>query len=490
MDIRRQAPEPYLTELSAGVFAYVQPDGGWCLSNSGILAGHRDTVVVDTGATVSRALRLKEAVAKVNQAEPVTIVNTHHHGDHFFGNCAFGTAGAIIAHHLAREEMAEAGLGLQELWPHVDWGEVVLTLPTLTFTDRLTIRSGNLTAELIHVGPAHTTNDIVVWLPDSRVLFAGDVIFNGITPFTLMGSVVGSLAAVERVRDLGPEVIVPGHGAVGGPELLDETAAYLTWITDLAAAGFRAGLAPLELARKTDLGQYAELIDNERIVGNLIRAYAELRGEAPGAPLDVLAGFRQIVDYHGGLPACLALPGYLASIRRALVPLAVSVRRCLGLIRRRPGQFELADVFDVPGLEGPAPVEKRRDKVQLRCRVLRDHGQGPLEHWPVQLRADVLGQRGEADQHPAPVTGVPDPLHQSPRGQPVHHRGHGVRGNPAGSGQGSRGHGSFLEHVQAAAVGPVDAELLECGVIEKVGLQAGCPPGPDEPGDYLITALA
>jgi cyclase len=134
------------------------------------------------------------------------------------------------------------------------------------------------------------------------VLFAGDVIFNGITPFTLMGSVVGSLAAVERVRDLGPEVIGPGHGAVGGPELLGETAAYLAWITDLAAAGFRAGLSPLELARKTDLGQYAELIDNERIVGNLIRAYAELRGEAPGAPLDVLAGFRQIVDYHGGLP--------------------------------------------------------------------------------------------------------------------------------------------------------------------------------------------
>jgi cyclase len=326
-------------------------------------------VIVDTGATVSRALRLKEAVARVNQAEPVTIVNTHHHGDHFFGNCAFGTAGTIIAHHLAREEMAEAGLGLQQLWPHVDWGEVVLTLPTLTFTDRLTIRLGSLTAELIHVGPAHTTNDIVVWLPGPRVLFAGDVVFNGITPFTLMGSVAGSLAAVERVRELGPEVIVPGHGAVGGPELLDETAAYLAWVTDLAAAGFRAGLSPLELARKTDLGQYAELIDNERIVGNLIRAYSELQGEAPGAPLDVLDGFRQIVDYHGALPTCLALrsvsginlegagaPGCQRQPLPRADPAAPRTARACGCIQRAE-----------PGRHGPGRETSRQDPAPMLC---------------------------------------------------------------------------------------------------------------------------
>jgi cyclase len=305
-DFRRRTREPYLTELSPGVFAYIQPYGGWCLSNSGVLAGERDAVVVDTGATVSRALALKEAVTTVNRSERVTIVNTHHHGDHFFGNCVFGTDAAIIAHHLAREEMADAGLGLKRLWPDVDWGEVVLRLPTMTFTDRLTIRSGGLTAELIHVGPAHTTNDVVVWLPGPRVLFAGDVVFNRVTPFTLMGSVAGSLAALNRVRALGAEVIVPGHGAVGGPELLDENAAYLTWVTDLAAAGFGAGLSPLALARKTDLGQYAALIDSERIVGNLIRAYCELRGEPLGAALDVIAGFQQMVEYHGGLPTCLA----------------------------------------------------------------------------------------------------------------------------------------------------------------------------------------
>jgi cyclase len=303
---RRMAAEPYLTQLSAGVFSYVQPDGGWCLSNSGVLAGDSRTVIVDTGATISRARRLRRAAMTVSRSAETAIVNTHHHGDHFFGNCVYEANSTIIAHDLARAEMEEAGLGLRRLWPDVDWGEVVLTLPTLTFTDQLTLHTGDLTAELIHVGPAHTTNDVVVWLPESRVLFAGDVVFNGVTPFALMGSVAGSLAAVERLRVLGPETIVPGHGGVGGPELLDENTAYLDWLSRLAGGGFAAGLSPLELARETDLGEFAGLVDSERVVGNLVRAYSELRGETLGTPLDVLAAFQLMIDYHGGLPTCLA----------------------------------------------------------------------------------------------------------------------------------------------------------------------------------------
>jgi cyclase len=192
---------------------------------------------------------------------------------------------------------------------------VALTLPNLTFSNRLTLHNGGLVAELFHVGPAHTTNDVVVWLPEARVLFAGDVLFNGVTPFALMGSVAGSIAAVERLRALGPAVIVPGHGGVGGPELLDQNAAYLNWLSRLAADGFAAGLSPLELAKEADLGEFAVLVDSERVVGNLVRAYSELRGETLGAPLDVLAAFQLMIDYHGGLPACFALVAGLAVLQ-------------------------------------------------------------------------------------------------------------------------------------------------------------------------------
>jgi cyclase len=257
-------------------------------------------------ATVSRALRLRESVRAIGAGPVRTLVNTHHHGDHTFGNDVFDAV-TIVAHHAARTEMAESGLGLTSLWPQVDWGEVRLALPTLTFDDRLTLHVGDRAAELIHVGPAHTTNDVVVWLPAERVLFAGDVAMSGVTPFNLMGSVGGALRAVDRLRRLGPRTIVCGHGPVAGPEVLDQTAEYLEWIQRLAADGAARGLTPLQVAREAGPGAFAHLIDPERLVGNLHRGYAELEDGELGRPLDVVQIFGEMIEFNGGvLPECLA----------------------------------------------------------------------------------------------------------------------------------------------------------------------------------------
>lgn len=297
---------PHLAEVADGVYAYLQPAGGWCLNNAGVLAGADGTVVIDTVATVRRALRLRESVAGIGAGPVRTLVNTHHHGDHTFGNDVFGAV-TIVAHHAARTEMAESGLGLTSLWPQVDWGQVRLALPTLTFAGRLTLHVGDRPAELIHVGPAHTTNDVVVWLPEDRVLFAGDVAMSGVTPFNLMGSVTGALRAVDQLRRLGPRTIVCGHGPVTGPEVLDQTAEYLEWIQRLAVDGAARGLSPLQVARETGPGAFAHLIDPERLVGNLHRAYAELEPGELGRPLDVVQIFGEMIEYNGGaLPECLA----------------------------------------------------------------------------------------------------------------------------------------------------------------------------------------
>jgi cyclase len=120
-----------------------------------------------------------------------------------------------------------------------------------------------------------------------------------------MGSVSGSLAALERVRAFGARTLVPGHGPVAGPDALDTVADYLRFVQTTAARGKAAGLSPLDLARHTDLGRFAELTDPERIVGNLYRAYAELDGAAPGAPIDVASVLRDMVTYNGGPLHCL-----------------------------------------------------------------------------------------------------------------------------------------------------------------------------------------
>ena len=165
----------------------------------------------------------------------------------------------------------------------------------------------DLKVELIFMGPAHTTNDIVAWLPERKLLFAGDLIFNQGTPFVAMGSVSGSLQALKRLRELGAETIIPGHGSVCGPDVMDGTEAYLTFIQETAQEAFEAGSSPLDAARQTDLGQFAGWHDSERLAGNLHRAYSELRREPAGTVLDLAPIVSDMVTLNGGKPVrCLA----------------------------------------------------------------------------------------------------------------------------------------------------------------------------------------
>ena len=190
------------------------------------------------------------------------------------------------------------------IFTDVEWGDLPPAPPFLTYGTGVTLWSGDLRCDVRYAGtPAHTTNDSIVWIPGRSVLFAGDLLFNGGTPFLLLGSIAGAIEVLEQVvRPLGAATIVPGHGPVCGPEVIGEVLGYLRFIQDLACGGKAAGLSPLEAARQADLGAYAALTDTERNVGNLHRAYFELAGGARGAPIDVTAALLDMVAYNGGRP--------------------------------------------------------------------------------------------------------------------------------------------------------------------------------------------
>ena len=111
---------------------------------------------------------------------------------------------------------------------------------------------------------------------------------------------------LDDLETLGAETIVPGHGPVCGPEVIDDVSLYLRFVQSVAADARAAGITPLEAARSIDLGPYADLLDAERIVGNLHRAYAEDAGAVPGAPLDERAALADMVTYNGGPLTCYA----------------------------------------------------------------------------------------------------------------------------------------------------------------------------------------
>jgi cyclase len=298
---------PELIEVGDGVFAYIQPDGSWYINNTGFVVGRSGVISIDACSTERRTRAYLDRIASVSPAPVTMLVNTHHHGDHTYGNSLFGGA-VIIGHENCRTAMIDTGLlGNTGIWEPVDWGDLTLAPPVLTFTDRIRLWSDDHPLEVSFAGQAaHTTNDTLVWLPEQEVLFCGDLLFNGGTPFLLMGSVRGAIDVLTNVvAPIPARTIVAGHGPPCDHQLIGVMVGYMEFVLSTAAKGIAAGLSPLELARETDLGEYAGWLDSERIVGNLHRAYADLG--AAGPDVDVFDAFRDMVAYNGGKPlSCFA----------------------------------------------------------------------------------------------------------------------------------------------------------------------------------------
>ncbi len=301
-------PPPVIDEVSDGVFAYIQPDGTWFINNCGFITGPDQVIVIDATSTEARTRALIDAIQATSDSPIATLVNTHHHGDHTHGNYLTHPA-TIIAHENCRELMLASGIQhYQGVFEPADWGDLEFAPPTVTFDHQVNLWVGDLKVELHYIGgAAHTTNDVVAWIPERKVLFSGDLVFNGGTPFVVMGSVAGSFDAVTRMRGFDAEVIVPGHGPVCGPEVFDRLEAYYRFVQATAADAVASETSALDAARQIDLGEFAELTDAERIVGNLHRAMYELNGGENGGPMNVPAAIADMVAFNGGKPLrCLA----------------------------------------------------------------------------------------------------------------------------------------------------------------------------------------
>lgn len=240
-------------EVSDGVYAYIQPDGTWWINNTGFIVAHDGVIAIDTCATEHRTRTFLSAVENKTPQPIRVLINTHHHGDHTHGNYLTHPA-TIIGHDKCREMVIASGIShYPGIWESRDWGQLNLAPPMVTFQERIDVWSGDLKLEVHYIGnPAHTTNDVVVWIPERRVLFSGDLVFNGGMPFVVMGSISGSRLAIERMRSFDANVIVPGHGPVCDAGILDGLDRYFAFVQNLAADAVAAGASPLEAARGTD----------------------------------------------------------------------------------------------------------------------------------------------------------------------------------------------------------------------------------------------
>ena len=311
-----------LHEVADGVHAYLQPDGGWGWSNAGLVCGDGGSLLVDTLFDSDLTRDMLQSMRPITGTRPIgTLVNTHANGDHCYGNGVVSDAPGggsdgpveIIASRATAEEMDDVppellgamvdnDLGDEDLNRYVaaafgpfDFAGAMPAAPPRTVDGSLGLDVAGTAVELIEAGPAHTAGDVIVHVPDSGVVFVGDLGFIGGTPIVWAGPLGNWCDAIDLVAGLGVHTVVPGHGPVCGVAELLEVRDYLCHVEREATERFEGGMSAEDAIADIDLDRWADLGERERIVVNVHTVYRHLDPDAPQP--DVLELFRQMAVY-------------------------------------------------------------------------------------------------------------------------------------------------------------------------------------------------
>ena len=293
-------------------------------SNAAIIEGPQELIVVDSHITPAAAWALSREVRALTGKAIGTVINTHFHFDHSGGNQVYPPGVEIIGHEFThrmieaghafdgrsyhffldglpdqiertRAELAELAedtararvqrtLTVQERFAQAD-SAIVPTVPTLTLSDRMTLFRGEREIQILHPGRAHTAGDVVVYLPEERVLMTGDLLLQGI-PFMGDAYVADWVGTLRALAELDVDVVVPGHGEpFTDPEVMVHLGELLADLWD-QAAGLHAEGVPVDQALdRIDLsGHNANYRNPQAAVSHLTlqRIYDVLNGNEEG----------------------------------------------------------------------------------------------------------------------------------------------------------------------------------------------------------------
>ncbi len=260
----------HLQQIVPGVFAW-QPgqDARWGLANCGLIVSQDQALVVDTPYTPALTdVFLDAARAAAGPGIRLgRVAVTHANGDHTWGLQQLPGAEVLATHAALEHQCLEPtpqqlvtlvrdsdpgqplGWYFRRHFGAFDFSGIQVLPPTDTFTGRRDLEVGSIPVELHEVGPAHTVGDLIVHLPEQRVVFAGDIVFAGDHPSHWAGPLERVSAACARILSLDPEWIVPGHGPLMAPEDLSQYVAYLDDLADQAYLMHGQGRTAVEAAR-------------------------------------------------------------------------------------------------------------------------------------------------------------------------------------------------------------------------------------------------
>ncbi len=303
-----------LHDLGGGIYAYLLPDGSWGWNNAGLLVDGDDSLLIDTLFDLDLTREMLAAMAAAEDAARTIrkVVITHGNGDHFYGIELLKGAEIICTKACAEEMtrtppqmlaqlkaaapgMGDLGAFFLQCFAPFKFDGINPIPPTRTFEGRLDIKVGKKDVQLIQVGPAHTEGDMLVYVPENRVLFAGDILFIGGTPIMWAGPASNWIKACDMILEMELDAIVPGHGPITDKEGVAAVKEYWEYLYAEARKRFDAGMSAQEATGDIDMGRYSSWSDGERIAVNVQTLYKEFKGDTTAHnPVELFGGMAKL----------------------------------------------------------------------------------------------------------------------------------------------------------------------------------------------------
>ncbi len=270
-----------IIEVAAGAYAFIQEGGA---TNGGFIVGDEGVIVIEGLMTTALAKKVKEEVKRVTSLPIRCLILTHFHGDHSFGSQHYLPV-PIVGHAECRDELIEKWDASVERFatnrPELaaEFRGVRMTPPDLVFEEKMTLYLGNRRIELIYLGKAHTRGDILVHLPQDRVLYTGDVAVNQRVPASMDAYMSSWISVLERMQTLDVETVVPGHGLIGNMTMVTDLRRFFSELRTEARQRFDAGMSVEQAAADIHFPQFQSWTGIDQLSMPVQRLHMEFRGE-------------------------------------------------------------------------------------------------------------------------------------------------------------------------------------------------------------------
>ena len=294
-----------LYEIARKTYAWMVPNGSWGETNLGLVDCGRETVLIDTCWDLHFTREMLRHAEPILSTSPIErVINTHGDGDHCWGNQLFADklimsthacvdymghyspgemravrAGAKLLRHIPIAGLDSLGRYMARMLTPYHFSGIRLSPAHETFSGEKIVTVGGVTLQLLEFGPGHTRGDCIVWIPERETVFAGDILFAGLTPVAWAGPPENIRIGLRTLLEFDAKIIVPGHGPLAIRNDVHAQIDYWDWLESALEPMARSGVSPFEASqrclRRDDFrtSVFARWSDQERIFTSACTLY-------------------------------------------------------------------------------------------------------------------------------------------------------------------------------------------------------------------------